>query len=187
MVGNDIIDIELAKTQSNWQRPRYLDKLFTSKEQDLIERSEEPNIMVWQLWSMKEAAYKLYTQLHPSRFYNPKAFECILSKTSMVTYGTFKCYVITKITSNYILSEAFLRPQNMNSEVVLLHMASGKAQHKILLDQLLSVASQQLNCDKKDLKFVKHEYGIPTIQCKTKVYNVSLSHHGRFGTIAFAQ
>ncbi len=187
MVGNDIIDIELAKTQSNWQRPRYLDKIFTPKEQELIERSEEPHTMVWRLWSMKEAAYKLYIQLHPARFYNPKAFECVLRHKGMVIYGTFKCYVNTKITSNYIISEALFRRQKISSEIIWLNITSSKSQSQILKDQLLSVASKQLRCDKKELSFVKHAYGIPTIQYKTKAFNVSLSHHGRFGTIAFAQ
>ncbi|WP_299362989.1 4'-phosphopantetheinyl transferase superfamily protein [Winogradskyella sp.] len=187
MVGNDIIDIELAKTQSNWQRPRYLDKIFTLEEQDLIEYSEAPNLMVWQLWSMKEAAYKLYTQLHPSRFYNPKAFACTIDNGRLVTYKAFKCHVNTKSTSKYIVSEAHAKQQNINSEVVCLSVTSSKAQSKILRDRILSLVSQQWHCDKKDIKFVKRKYGIPTIQVNRKDINISLSHHGRFGAIAFAR
>jgi len=76
MIGNDIVDIAEARQRSNWQRPRFLDKLFTLQEQQLIQNSDNSFLMVWRLWSMKESAYKLYTQLHPSRFYNPKQFEC---------------------------------------------------------------------------------------------------------------
>ena len=47
MVGNDIIDIQLATLQSNWQRPRYLDKLFTTSEQELIRSSDNATRMVW--------------------------------------------------------------------------------------------------------------------------------------------
>ena len=81
MIGNDIVDIEEAKRMSNWQRPRFLEKIFTDKEQYLIKSSENPFILVWRFWSMKEAAYKLYTQLKPSRFYRPKSFECDIDKT----------------------------------------------------------------------------------------------------------
>ena len=31
-IGNDIIDLKLAKTQSNWQRKGFLEKQFTQKE-----------------------------------------------------------------------------------------------------------------------------------------------------------
>ena len=186
MVGNDIVDIDLASLQSNWKRPKYLDKIFTTKEQALITHSTDPSTMVWQLWSMKEAAYKLYTQLNPSRFYNPRAFECNLNKNSTVTYNEFKCYVKTNVTSKYIVSEARLNQGELHSKVVDLMSGSPKSQSKFLIDQLLDLASCQIQCDKKDLKFVKRKYGIPTLHYKTNVYNVSLSHHGRFGTIAFA-
>ena len=33
MVGNDIVDLAEAKKASNWQRPRFLEKLFTPNEQ----------------------------------------------------------------------------------------------------------------------------------------------------------
>ena len=92
MVGNDIIDIQEAQKKSNWQRPRFLEKLFTIKEQQLIQNSEHSFLMVWRLWSMKEAAYKLYTQLHPSRFYKPKSFECEMNDLNgTVIFQEFKC------------------------------------------------------------------------------------------------
>ena len=47
MVGNDIVDIGLAKKSSNWTRSRFLDKLFTKKEQQLIFHSENSFNMVW--------------------------------------------------------------------------------------------------------------------------------------------
>ena len=40
MIGNDIVDIAEAKKDSNWQRSRFLDKLFTSKEQQLVHQSK---------------------------------------------------------------------------------------------------------------------------------------------------
>ena len=32
-IGNDIVDLSLAKIQSNWQRKGFLEKQFTQKEQ----------------------------------------------------------------------------------------------------------------------------------------------------------
>ena len=78
MIGNDIIDLSLAKTESNWQRKGFLKKLFSNDEQQLILEASNSFEMVWRLWSMKEAAYKIYTQQHIVRFFAPKKFECKL-------------------------------------------------------------------------------------------------------------
>ena len=37
MIGNDIIDLSLAETESNWQRKGFLEKQFTAKEQAIID------------------------------------------------------------------------------------------------------------------------------------------------------
>ena len=42
MIGNDIVDLQLAKKQSNWQRKGFLDKQFTVSEQEEIARSKNP-------------------------------------------------------------------------------------------------------------------------------------------------
>ena len=39
MIGNDIVDLDLARTQSNWQRKGFLDKIFTKKEKNSQRRS----------------------------------------------------------------------------------------------------------------------------------------------------
>ena len=82
MMGNDIVDLVLAKTQSNWRRKNYLDKIFTVEEQLLITSSEKPDEMVWLLWSMKESAYKIHNRKTGIRSFAPKSLSCIIhSKT----------------------------------------------------------------------------------------------------------
>ncbi len=76
MIGNDVVDLQLAKTQSNWQRKGFLEKQFTEEEQQTILNSENPFLQVWLFWSMKEAAYKCYVQEHQKRFFAPKKFKC---------------------------------------------------------------------------------------------------------------
>jgi phosphopantetheinyl transferase (holo-ACP synthase) len=61
VIGNDIVDLALARKESNWKRPG-LNKIFTTKEQLLISSAENPNTMVWNLWSRKRAAYKIYNR-----------------------------------------------------------------------------------------------------------------------------
>ena len=76
MIGNDVVDIQLAKIESNWRRKGYLDKIFTEKEQFYISNSLEPDIAVWNLWSRKEAAYKIWNSQTGERKFNPTKLEC---------------------------------------------------------------------------------------------------------------
>ena len=66
MIGNDIIDLSLAAIQSNWQRAGFLEKQFTKKEREYILNAADSFLQVWLFWSMKEAAYKCYTQQYLS-------------------------------------------------------------------------------------------------------------------------
>lgn len=84
MLGNDIVDLDLAKTQSNWRRKNYLDKIFTVEEQLLIATAENTDVMVWLLWSMKESAYKIHNRKTGIRNFAPKSLKCIIHS---ITYG----------------------------------------------------------------------------------------------------
>jgi len=190
MIGNDIVDITEAKQKSNWQRPRFLDKLFTVQEQQLIQNAHDPFLKVWRLWSMKEAAYKLYTQIQPSRFYNPKQFECEINDSEgKVSYKDFSCYTKTQMTSQYIISEACLVAMSMISESIKIDYCSPKLQSDITKDILLSKVAEQYTILKDDLKLVKSEFGIPYVyQISKKLnINISISHHGNYGAYAISQ
>ncbi|WP_432708927.1 4'-phosphopantetheinyl transferase family protein [Pedobacter sp.] len=78
MIGNDIVDLRTAKQESNWQRKGFLNKVFTPAEQNLILKSATPDILVWLLWSMKEAAYKIYSKETGIRNYAPTSLVCTL-------------------------------------------------------------------------------------------------------------
>lgn len=189
MIGNDIIDIAETKKKSNWKRPRFLDKLFTLNEQQLIYDSENKFIMVWRLWSMKEAAYKLYTQLYSGRFYSPKQFECyILGDKFKVRYKAFQCYINTKITDVYILSEASLFSRNMVSKVFKLSSIDYNTQSHVTKVALITAVSNQLNISKSKLNFSKSKFGIPSIYHNNTKLNtsISLSHHGNYGAYAIS-
>jgi len=76
VIGNDIIDLELANRESDWRRRGFLDKIFTDTEQDIILTHEMPESMVWILWSMKEAAYKIFNRQYGIRAYIPLLLRC---------------------------------------------------------------------------------------------------------------
>ncbi|MFD2583622.1 4'-phosphopantetheinyl transferase superfamily protein [Pedobacter vanadiisoli] len=82
MLGNDIVDLDLAKIQSNWRRKNYLNKIFTADEQLMVTSAPNPDLMVWLLWSMKESAYKIYNRKTGIRNFAPKSLTCTLSPNS---------------------------------------------------------------------------------------------------------
>lgn len=79
MIGNDIVDLPLARKESKWRRKGYLDKVFTTHEQHLIHTAADPDCMVWLLWSMKESAYKIVVRENGKRCFAPIKLACQLS------------------------------------------------------------------------------------------------------------
>ena len=76
MIGNDIVDLLQAEKDSNWKRKGYLDKIFTEEEQFMISSDMHPSLMVWLLWSMKEAAYKINSRITKLRTFAPIKLRC---------------------------------------------------------------------------------------------------------------
>ena len=104
MIGNDVVDIQLAKIESNWRRNDYLDKIFTKNEQIYISNSLDPDIAVWNLWSRKEAAYKIWNSQTGLRKYNPTKLECqdFESEIGQVMIEKNIYYTKTLISKSYI-------------------------------------------------------------------------------------
>jgi phosphopantetheinyl transferase (holo-ACP synthase) len=155
MIGNDIVDLALAKKESNWKRKGFLDKIFTPKERLLIFNAENPEVMVWNLWSRKEAAYKIYNRETQIRAYIPLQLECHYVNENL---GTVTCngntyFTQAKISDEFIHTIAVAEKEYFN-------------------------AIKALNSNDKISKI----NGIPfIIDEQTKIMNpVSISHHGRF-------
>lgn len=181
MIGNDIVDLNLAKRQSNWQREGFLEKQFTDKEQKVILNSDIPFLQVWLFWSMKEAAYKCYTQKCQGRFFSPKKFECkIVSESEGVVEFDYEKYNLNYIISdNYVHSIAFeKRSKKMVSELFLID--KNVSQTKTTNQNLLSYFSSET-------KLYKNEFGIPYLYQNNQKLPVSIStsHHGNYGGFAF--
>lgn len=97
MKGNDIVDLKQAAQDSDWTREGYLQKIYTKEEQEFIGNAYAPDTLVWLLWSMKEAAYKIFSKKNDLRNYAPARIVCTVEPpkvnfvlswpTSMTVYG----------------------------------------------------------------------------------------------------
>lgn len=108
MIGNDIVDLEIAEKESNWKRKGFLEKIFTDEEQSLILQHKNPEKMVWILWSMKEAAYKIYNRETGIRGYFPLKLQVSdIDFKNKIIEGKVRCKdeiyeTRTIITTKYI-------------------------------------------------------------------------------------
>lgn len=156
MIGNDVVDLVLARRESNWKRGGFMEKIFTHKEREIILKHEDTETCLWVLWSMKEAAYKIYNRQTGIRAFIPHKLECsILSFSGQEIEGTVKCATNTYFTQTEILEEI----------IHTVAVESAKATAKICKINIESVQ--------------KDEYGRPFIYDRTgSIKPVSKSHHG---------
>jgi len=182
MVGNDLVDLQFAKSESNWQRKGFLEKQFTIKEQQLILHATNSFNVVWRLWSMKEAAYKIVTQQHEKRFFAPHKFECsFISEAEGIVFfennkfftttffNSFYCYTIAQKTNDKLAVFSFVGlPETIDCEI--------KQQLQELTGVLMEEMSQR-----------KSSVGAPLYYQKEKLLtnSCSISHHGNYGAFAF--
>ncbi len=131
MIGNDIVDLNVASVESNWQRKGFLSKIFTADEQDLILNVKDSFKMVWLLWSMKESTYKVYEQQYGKRFFAPKKFQCKLitenSGTVLINEEVYSTK--SKINNDYISTIAILKS---DSKVISTNFELADGSYKIL-------------------------------------------------------
>jgi len=155
MIGNDVIDLALSRVESNWRRRGFIEKIFTENEQKIIYLAQNQELMVWDLWSRKEAVYKIYNRQTRKRAFIPRQIECrtiasIKGKSfGKVVINDFEYYTITKVANEFIYTEAVVNLSDFGR-----------------ID-----AANPIN-------IVKDEYGIPF--SKLSLNPVSVTHHGEF-------
>lgn len=154
MIGNDVVDLNFARNESNWQRIGFLDKIFTKNEQLLLNNSGNKELAVWILWSRKEAAYKIWNRETRIRKYNPKQFECldVDLKIGKVKFESNIYFTKTEITNDFVHSVSVLNLLDFDNIEVL----------------------------ESSIKTIKHD-NIPYIINKNlEKKPISRSHHGKF-------
>ena len=158
MIGNDVIDLELTRIESNWQRKGFLEKLFSVREQKMIQNAENSELMVWNLWSRKEAAYKIIIQKGGKRGYYPIKIECLdgISENGIVMFEKQLFYTKTYFKKNFVYSEA--------------------VENNIDFENIVTINNSEL---------IFKENGIPFLKLNNKTFSVSKTHHGIYEKIIY--
>lgn len=193
MIGNDIVDLQYALQQSNWQREGFLDKIFTEEEQSLIANASDKFEKVWLLWSMKESAYKAYLQKYSKRFFNPKMLQCklLLGCSGQVSIKGERFTTQTNRSKNVIHTIAFTEGEYVNpiSEYFDVGNISYPLPQTETRRRLKLIAEKVLSIPAESLHIVKNKAGIPQLFTHGNRLNVSfsLTHHGRFGAFCISE
>ncbi|WP_396179609.1 4'-phosphopantetheinyl transferase superfamily protein [Flavobacterium sp.] len=185
MIGNDLIDLQLAAIESNWKRKGYLDKIYTIAEQEIILSDANPELLVWILWSMKEASYKANNRITAVKEYAPTKINCKITEIeNNVYYGT-ACYnnleyqIKTSVFTEYIHTIALYKSNAFStvSEIIIENFS-------------IDYTNDLKNCNflNSTNLIVKNELGIPNLfdNVSKEIKPISISHHGKFlGVIMF--
>lgn len=207
MIGNDIVDLQQAHQESNWQRPRYLEKIFTQEEQQRIAEAEAPEVMVWLLWSCKEAAYKRWASQTQQRRFLPKKMESTdfyqiqeqdLTTTEMGKQKVGHHYTCSvRIIGHHYMVYTTLKDDLIHSwtltegeKPLLLEVAPlGQKDLSIATRSLLlKHLSKHFLWSPTDISIQKNEHGRPFVYYQNKKcpLSLSLAHHGRYGGFVLA-
>lgn len=161
MIGNDVVDLLQSRIESNLQRRGFQDKIFSQQEQQIIHEAQDAEQMTWRLWSMKEAAYKIYNRHMGVRTFMPLSLCCTIEDT---INGRVNCkgslyFTKTTVTDSLIHTIAVCNAGDY--------------------DLVYEPEISQLLKDTNGLPYIKEQNG--------PLYPASVSHHGKYLKIVALQ
>ncbi|KAA5532243.1 4-phosphopantetheinyl transferase family protein [Taibaiella lutea] len=175
MIGNDIVDLNISRQESNWQRKGWMQKIFSAEEQAVIYLSADQEKMVWLFWSMKEAAYKIFNRNSGKICYAPDSLHCTIDKISQeealgkVLHKGIVYHTHSVFETDYIHTVA--KPEAVNDKINITLIR--KVNEPIKLPAHLTLNKDNL--------------GIPYLLDINSGHSIdaSLSHHGSYTALVY--
>ena len=191
MIGNDIVDLNFAKTNSRWQEQRFLDTLFTEEEQSFIFKNEDFRYEnIWLLWSMKESAYKISSRHLKEAVFNPKSFHCNLtsSTTGVVCFEKSVMHTTTEFDSNLIYTTAQITDNIQLSDYGVLDGTSQLDKSRQLRAKAILAFAALKSVQPSKVTIRKTEFGVPQLLINNTLQEnaLTLTHHGQYGGFAIS-
>ncbi|MBK8608747.1 MAG: 4-phosphopantetheinyl transferase family protein [Chitinophagaceae bacterium] len=187
MTGNDIVDLASAASESHWKRKGFLEKLFTAEEQRYIRSAASPELIVWRMWTMKESAYKIYTQQHGGRFFAPQKFNCRILSTILgeVIFREHIYQTQTQCTAEYVYSIAGVKALGLNPFLNTCFTVSGHsypATANFVYQKIIADYARATDQKKTNYTLAKDRNYVPFLYNKADRYciPISITHHGRY-------
>ncbi len=183
MIGNDLIDLVTARKNSRLKNSRFRKKIFTAREENIIDKNNDPEATFWLLWSMKEAAYKIHQQeTNSAPRLNPVKFECFPSedrKTGKVMAFGKNYFTRTQFLEGFIHSIASAEKEMNYLQKNYLKSSDYKGRFSAFISKELALNTK--------LSIEKNEYHIPYFRQEKSAEKlpVSISHDGNLAALVF--
>jgi 4'-phosphopantetheinyl transferase EntD len=87
LIGNDLVDLRAREAAGKSGDARFVARVFTAREAELIASSPSPDAVLWMLWAAKEAAYKVAKKLRPDVIFAHSRYE-VIPDDGALTEGT---------------------------------------------------------------------------------------------------
>ncbi|MBN2514747.1 MAG: 4-phosphopantetheinyl transferase family protein [Deltaproteobacteria bacterium] len=215
-VGNDIVDLTDPLAKGRSMDTRFIDRVFTSHEQEQIVNDGYPDVRIWCLWAGKETAYKILCKLYGHITSVPRRYEVrmsasddnhddnrpIISGVVRTPYGPVSIRIFNE--EDYLHCIGVTGPEElMNSVVWGIHKAEPVEGEEYIYSpeaasvEIRKVATKEIAlCFQEDIEHIdifrfkgSHGLGPPTVYIKGKeaMIDISLSHDGHFLSYAFLQ
>ena len=209
-VGNDVVDLKEPENRGKSGDGRFLDRVFTVPEQEMIAGARSPDTLLWSLWAAKEAAYKAVSGADPSVCSIPRRYPVLIdggeaAGTSAAT-GSEGCLagrVVTPrgevalritVTDDYVHAVAAGSPSilaGIIQRVDCIDRAEAAGDESAFIrGRLVREIARRLDCPAADLAVLKEPSGSDAprvfLRGRPLAADISLSHDGRFAAFVLA-
>lgn len=192
-IGNDIVDLR----QSDYKpTERFLCRVFSERERCLIQNSTDSNLILWKIWSAKEAAFKALKKLNPELVFAHRFFEVF--EEGLVVHPLRTCSVKWRENLDWVHCLAFT-DSNLSKQIIWC-----ESHKRMLLENSVGEASDtesqlgrkfalsEIKLDRRHELSIARELVAGTEQAPKVLRNgvsisgldLSLSHDGNY--VAFA-
>lgn len=202
-VGNDVVDLKDPENIGKSRDGRFLDRVFAEQERELIARAPSPDMLLWSLWAVKEAAYKAVSRYDPAVCSIPHRYPVLLDAedatrkivhlTGKVVTPRIELVIEIDISTEWVHAVAAGSPealQRISRRIMRLDGGKGAADPaSFVRGALLREIARRLDCSIGSLSVVKNPDGLGAprvcLRGRALAAEISLSHDGRFAAFAF--
>jgi len=178
--GNDVINLKESLGYSKHKNISWIKKVFNPNEQAHIFQSDNPNLTLWQLWSCKESAYKVFVKLGRKRFLNALKISIDVENYTQnkfeINYMNWKLFTNSQINSNYIHSvSSTCLLKNLDQGVFKFQGVSLEKGSRLIRSKIKDHVFSEYG--KKIFSFSKNHLQIPIANTKdNSTIDISISH-----------
>lgn len=213
LIGNDIVDLTHPDIRNKHLDERFINRILAAKEKLMLKASSNPKLLLWTLWSGKEAAYKVLKKLIPDMiFSHSKIIVEVGNKKDqgIVHFGDYLLSIIWANTREWIHSLAILKKDEEKFKVLEYDIKNldevntnmnefSKAERESIYSsqsagvrKLCKVNLKKYNINETEIirRPLSKKFGPPELKINNqslKNWDLSLSHDGRFIACAFSK